>query len=528
MKFTHVAVFGAISSLLLGSVFAGDAPPPQAARWSPERASQWYAERPWIVGCNFLPSTAVNDVEMWQESTFDPETIDRELGWAESLGFNTVRVFINYVVWEAEADGLKQRINRFLEIADRHGISTMFILFDDCFKPEPKMGKQEEPIPGVHNSQWVCSPGDSRVNNRESWGKLEAYVKDIVKTFAKDRRVVMWDLYNEAFRSVELVDATFRWAREATPDQPLTSCLFGSDEMKKRIVELSDVISFHNYGGVPGLEREIAELRKHGRPLVCSEWMARVIGSRIETHLPVFKREKVGCCCWGLVAGRTQTYYIWGSNPPVPDPVPWLHDILRRDGSPFSPLDVRILKHVNRNSPGELKCIEDVVPTARKQAVTWRYTLDDPGGNWFASEFDDSKWKQGAAPFGCEEPKHDRHPRTVWNTSHIWLRRSFDAPFDKDTLVVSMQHDDEAELYINGVLAAKAIGYNAAYEHFDLSLAALKSLKSSGNVLALKCSQDKGGQYIDAGFDSMVVSTGNATSDRPTGPADAKSDQKRE
>ena len=127
-------------------------------QWNTERAQAWYAARPWLVGCNFLPSTAVNDVEMWQAETFDPATIERELGWAHDLGFNTVRVFFNYVVWEADAKGSKERFDRFLAIADKAGIRTMPILFDDCFKPEPRVGKQDEPEPGVHNSQWVQSP----------------------------------------------------------------------------------------------------------------------------------------------------------------------------------------------------------------------------------------------------------------------------------------------------------------------------------------------------------------------------------
>jgi hypothetical protein len=282
---------------------------------------------------------------MWQKETFDPETIDRELGWAEDLGFNTVRVFLNYVVWEADADGLKQRMTKFLEIAGRHGIRTMFILFDDCFKPDPKVGKQDDPVAGVHNSQWVQSPGAHRRDNADHWPMLEKYVKDVVGTLAQDNRVVLWDLYNEPTKSPALVETAFKWARAAKPSQPLTSCWLG--------VDYSDILNFHCYGDLAAVRAEIDKLlpNRRGRPYLCTEWMARRSGSRFETHLPYFKRQKIGCWNWGLVAGRTQTYYPWGGKPGAPEPDPWLHDIFRKDGRPYSPGEVRAIKAATGKLP---------------------------------------------------------------------------------------------------------------------------------------------------------------------------------
>ena len=124
-------------------------------RWTAEKANAWYREQPWLVGCNFTPSTAINQLEMWQAETFDADTINRELGWAAELGFNTARVYLHDLVWQANADGFKQRIDRYLEIAAGHGIKTTFVLFDDCWNPDPKLGKQPDPIPGVHNSGWI-------------------------------------------------------------------------------------------------------------------------------------------------------------------------------------------------------------------------------------------------------------------------------------------------------------------------------------------------------------------------------------
>jgi hypothetical protein len=334
------------------AVLAADASPPASSgRWTRERAWAWYKAHPWLVGCNFIPSTAVNDVEMWQKESFDPKTIDRELGWAQGLGFNTVRVFLNYAVWEADPDGLIVIFDRFLNMAHRHGISVLVILFDDCFKPEPQVGKQPDPEPGVHNSQWVQSPGARRRGDRATWPKLEKYVQDMVGTFASDKRVLAWELYNEPSQSLALVEAAFQWARAAQPSQPVTTTIFGNAALQKRIIELSDLLSFHNYGPLPGLKREWGNLLAQGRPVLCTEWMARGAGSRFETHLPFFKENKIACWNWGLVGGRTQTYFAWGSLRGAPEPKLWHHDILRVDGTPFHSQEVQFIKATTGRLP---------------------------------------------------------------------------------------------------------------------------------------------------------------------------------
>ena len=306
---------------LAGAVTAAAPNPPPAlapGQWTREQAWGWYLKQPWLVGCNFLPSTAVNDVEMWQPATFDPTIIDRELGWAQELGFNTVRVFVNYAVWESDAAGCKDNLRRFLEIGAKHGLSAMVILFDDCFKTEPRVGKQDDPEPGVHNSQWVQSPGVKRRDDRAAWPKLEQYVKDVVGAFATDKGLLAWELYNEPTASLPLMEAAFKWAREAKPSQPITTTIFGNAEMQRRIIELSDVLCFHDYGPLPGVQAQVAGLLAHGRPVLCTEWMARTQGSQFETHLAFFKENKIACWNWGFVAGRTLTYFPWGSPKGAP------------------------------------------------------------------------------------------------------------------------------------------------------------------------------------------------------------------
>ena len=336
------------------------------SRWTAERAHAWYAEQGWPVGCNFIPSTACNQLEMWQADTFDIGTIARELGWAAGLGFNSVRVYLHDLAWSQDRDGFVARIDRFLEAAAGLGIRTLFVLFDDCWDPYPRPGRQPDPVPGIHNSRWVASPGREALADRHRWPALERYVKDIITTFGRDRRVLAWDLYNEngnyflpalsrsqpaktlalsavvlgklflPNRSFRLLRKTFEWARSCSPGQPLTAGIwFPGRRLNSFLLAESDVVTFHNYDGVKSLAAQIARLKRTGRPVLCTEYMARTRGSRFETHLPLFKSEGVGCYSWGLVAGKTNTIYSWQDRGGAAEPKVWFHDILRADGSAY-------------------------------------------------------------------------------------------------------------------------------------------------------------------------------------------------
>lgn len=354
------------------------------ARWSEERAARWHAEQPWFVGCNFTPSTAINQLEMWQADTFDPATIERELGFAADIGMNSVRVFLHDLAWHADPEGFKGRVDRFLALAWARGIHSMLVLFDDCWFP-PRAGPQPEPVPGVHNSGWAQSPGHGVVRDRTQWPRLEAYVRDVVGAFGRDERVCVFDLYNEpgnAFLPLAsgatirrlpaalarfarhfvlpsptraLLRETFAWARACDPQQPLTAGLWAPNAWLNALqTEASDVISFHQYASGEKLGARIRELREaHRRPILCTEWMARPIGSRFHSHLPIFEEERVGCYCWGLVSGKTQTIHAWADAPGSPAPEVWHHDVLHPDGSPFDPSEVDALRrHTGRGATG--------------------------------------------------------------------------------------------------------------------------------------------------------------------------------
>jgi hypothetical protein len=333
---------------------------PAAAPWSSAKARDWYAKRPWPVGCNFVPSTAVNDIEMWQEDTFYTVTMERELGWAQGLDFNTVRVFLNYVVWKSDPAGMKRRFGQFLKIADQHRIAVMPVLFDDCNFADhvAKAGKQPAPVPGVHNSQWVSSPPLAMVTKREEWPDLERYAQDMIGAFGRDRRVVMWDLYNEpgnsgmGEKSLPLAEAVFGWARAMKPRQPLTMGVWDdvNSGMSRRMMELSDVISFHGYDPLPGLQAKLEICRRYGRPIICSEWLHRQSGNTVEAILPVFEAQGVGCCCAALVYGRIQSYMPWGSKPNTAVPALWQHDLLHADGTPFRAAEVELFREMVKKS----------------------------------------------------------------------------------------------------------------------------------------------------------------------------------
>lgn len=338
--------------------------------WSRDKANAWYEKLPWLVGANYGPATAINQLEMWQEDTWDPERIDLELGWARELGFNSMRVYLHHMLWENDKEGLLKRMEEYLTISDKHGIGTMFVLFDSVWDPYPKAGKQREPRPSVHNSGWVQSPGADVLRDPSKYPLLEEYVKGVVGHFKDDKRIHVWDVWNEPdnpvpqYRDVEipeknelvlpLLEKSFLWARQAGATQPLTSGVwvgvFDDDAKLKPIervqIDYSDVISFHTYEGLERATRAVDNLSRYGRPILCTEYMARPNGSTFDPIMGLFKERKVAAYNWGFVQGKTNTIFPWdswekeyGEEPPV-----WFHDIFRTDGTPYRQDEVDYIK----------------------------------------------------------------------------------------------------------------------------------------------------------------------------------------
>lgn len=345
-----------------------------ASKWTESQANEWYKKQPFLVGANYIPATAINELEMWQADTFDPKRIDLELGWAESIGMNTMRVFLHDLAYSQDPAGFKKRLDRFLEICARHNTKPMLVLFDSVWDPNPQIGKQRAPRPGVHNSGWLQSPGAKALQNPAEYPRLEKYVKDVVGSFARDKRINSWDIWNEPDNKnggeyakqdppnkVELVNKllplAFEWARASNPEQPLTSGVWKGEYFKEGKldpteqiqIEQSDIITFHTYEPAEDFEKRVKFLQKYNRPIICTEYMARPRGSTFVAILPVGKRYNVGMINWGFVQGKSQTNYPWDSweKPYVEyEPWIWFHDVFRTDGTPYLREETELIKRI--------------------------------------------------------------------------------------------------------------------------------------------------------------------------------------
>lgn len=377
---------------------------PVVGQWSKEKINQWYAEQPWLVGCNYYPASAINQIEMWQASTWDPKQIDKELAWAESIGMNTLRVFLHDMVWAKDEKGLYKRMNQFLEICKKHGIRPWFVFFDDCHFPSPKLGEQPLPVKGYHNSGWVNCPSRNVAirfyeenASKAEIAQLKGYVQKTIKQFKNDPRILMWELYNEpgrgngeegemtrqaggknnmGERSNKLVYQSWVWAREINPSQPITSCTEGSVGKQNIAINLinADIYSIHGYQNPIKFERMILDYKKFGRPIIVTEWLARPFKNTVQDILPILKKHNVGSVNWGFVSGKTGTVWPWSSRIDsiskktislkaqrdkgnvvkpgeiFPEPKEWFHDLFRIDGTAYSDDEIKVFRKLTQDN----------------------------------------------------------------------------------------------------------------------------------------------------------------------------------
>ncbi len=368
------------------ALVASAAPASARDQWTKAQANGFHAKQPWLVGANYTPASAINQLEMWQAETWDPATIDKELAWAESIGMNTMRVFLHNLLWENDPEGLKRRMDEFLVIAAKHKIRPLFVLFDSCWDPDPVAGPQRPPIPGVHNSGWVQSPGAARLKDASQYDKFESYVKGVVGHFAGDQRILGWDLWNEPNNGgggnykptpdkkeyvARLLPRIFTWARSVDPTQPLTSGVWIGDHwddqtkldaVEKTQIAQSDILSFHDYNWPEKFDERAKQMLSYGRPVWCTEYMARGNGSTFDGSLPIAKKYNIAMFNWGFVDGKTQTRLPWDSwkKPYTWDePTIWFHEVFRADGKPYRQAEVDLIRRLASSPRG-------VVPPAGK------------------------------------------------------------------------------------------------------------------------------------------------------------------
>lgn len=367
--------------VLVISIFAVAVATAQTSQWTPSAAADWYARQPWIVGANYIQSNTVNQIEMWQQETFDTDRVDMELGWAESLGINTLRVFLHDLLWEHDSGGLHGRMDKLLRIADKHRMRVIFVLFDSSGDPYPELGRQRQPKPGVRDPLRVQSPGAKGLTDAKEVEKSLAYAEEVVASFSIDKRVLAWDVWNEPDNTnpstypnseppnkAELVRAllpkVFQYARAGVPTQPVTSGLWRGDwssagklgPIEKIQIELSDIVSFQNYDGPDEFEKRVKWLQAlaPGRPVVCTGFLARNQGSSIEAILPIALKYDVGALVGDLVAGKTQRWLPSDSwqNPYVDrEPAVWSQDLFRSTGPLYRPQDGDVIRQMVASAP---------------------------------------------------------------------------------------------------------------------------------------------------------------------------------
>ena len=388
MKINLIALFLFTSQLPIQAQNLINDSIPIQGKWSTEKINKWYEEQPWLVGCNYYPSTAINRIEMWQASTWDPKTIDKELSWAADIGMNTLRVFLHDLVWKDDKEGLYSRMNEFLTICKKYEIRPWFVFFDDCHAPKAKLGDQPLPVKGYHNSGWVNCPSrelalryaENKASNEEI-NHLKGYVQQTMFQFKEDDRILMWELYNEPGRggvggagymndkSNKLVYNSWIWAREVNPSQPITSTSEGAaGEGNVKINRTNaDLHSIHSYSGPADLRNLINDYKQDGRPIIMTEWLARSLGSTVEDCLPILKEFNVGAVNWGFVSGKSGTVWDWASRKDIdgtpldlekmrkegrvispgskfPEPEIWFHDLFRIDGTPYNKKEVDVFR----------------------------------------------------------------------------------------------------------------------------------------------------------------------------------------
>ncbi len=334
---------------------------PRKGRWSEQKANEWYYSQEWAVGCDYIVSDAINQIEMWQESTFNPQLIEKELAVAEELGFNTVRLFLHDLVYESDPKGFKERVAQVLDICESHGIKVVMTFFTNGGKfDDVTLGQQPDPTPGIHNPEWRQTPGAKAVNDPAQWPRLEKYVKDILKTFKHDNRIYCWCLYNEpendnrGANSLPLMRETFKWAWEVNPDQPLTApyaSLMANDDRSNLAIwgflsENCDIMSFHCYNPVATLmDKYINPLKKMNRPVICTECVGRPANTLFDMYA-ICRKENIGVLSFGLFDSKMQCKFHWDSKKGAKEPKIWFHDIFHADGTPYDQKEIDFIKEI--------------------------------------------------------------------------------------------------------------------------------------------------------------------------------------
>ena len=355
-------------------------------KWSKEKAWEWYNSRPWMRGFNFVPSDCSGWVEMWQEYNHAEkvETIRRELALAKQIGFNVIRQFLAFDVWLYQRESFLKNVEEFLSIAAENDIGVLFVLISDGGRPKKKPDFGEinagvfhgsfavnaRMIPGIFPCTDAPAPAPaapaappaplySPVDEPELAEKFYQYVDDLASRYAKDERVIVWNIWNEPGNSnrgtlsVPHMKKAFEIFRSYDPIQPLCTDVWRMPksniltEEETIAIELSDIISYHDYGSLDHSVRVIEFLRQYGRPMLNTEWLHRIQYNNVATHLPLYYNNNIGIFNWGFVNGKFRGNEPWEgcwrryAKGEKLDIYKWQHDLLRPNYRPYDPEEIK-------------------------------------------------------------------------------------------------------------------------------------------------------------------------------------------
>ena len=250
-----------------------------------------------------MSADCANRVDQWQELGFEErfKTTEEELKLMQETGFNTVRLILEYVVWKEEHDGFMERFDRYLSLCAKYGMSCMIVLANDCMPPKTERWKM--PYIGEQTYDWGYHGGKSHsqhslhtepaphfyLDDGESRKDYFKMVEEIVTKYKNDERICIWDIYNEPGygrrQDITLpnLKSMFEIVRNINPSQPLTACVYRIDgdenipldAAQQYALDNSDIVSYHCYKEYSEHIKIIKRLKKEGRPLLNTEWLAR-------------------------------------------------------------------------------------------------------------------------------------------------------------------------------------------------------------------------------------------------------------
>jgi hypothetical protein len=332
----------------------------------------------WIRGANYVPSYARNDVQKWMD--YDPKAIDRELGLAARLKLNSVRVFLQYAVYEHDPKLFLERYENFLSLCNKHNLRAMVVVFDSCFGEFPD-------IENYRDKDWMANPGQNMLGP-DHWPELEKYVQDVVGTHRNDDRIVMWDVMNEplctSYASTEegrekiwtFLSHFLDVVKQKDPTHPLTVGYMNS-RFIPRLIDKLDVLGWHNYtGDMNALKADIRYVKelglKHEKPVHMSEIARRNHGQDFSKFLPVLREEKVGWYFWELMLGKT--VFSRGENP--------IQGVVTTDGKSYAPDEIAAIMNVKAKEAAKLfsqRAFPDITDGGTTYKGLWaKWTGDGP------------------------------------------------------------------------------------------------------------------------------------------------------